>query len=355
MNQTVQPFMIEKRMVGPGYPAMIVGEVAQAHDGSLGMAHAFIDVIADAGADAVKFQTHIAAAESSPQETFRVKFSQQDATRYDYWKRMEFTPEGWAGLAEHAHQRGLIFLSSPFSEEAVDMLEKIGMPAWKIASGEVNNPLLMERIRKTGKPVLLSSGMSTLAEVDEVVQKVQTAGLPLLVFQCTSKYPAGAEDIGLNMLDYYRQRYRTPVGLSEHTGKIYTGLAAATLGADMIEVHVTLSRQMFGPDVIVSLTPTELRQLTEGVHFIHTMLKHPLEKDTSVVDLQPMRSLFSKSLAAKIPLKAGRVLRREDVSARKPGTGIPAAQIEEFIGRKLRRDVAVDAFFSPDDFEAKHE
>ena len=110
MDNAIQPFQIENRLVGPGAPPMIVGEVAQAHDGSLGTAHAFIDAIAAAGADAVKFQTHIAAAESSSQELFRVKFSQQDATRYDYWKRMEFTPEGWAGLAEHARQRGLIFL-----------------------------------------------------------------------------------------------------------------------------------------------------------------------------------------------------------------------------------------------------
>lgn len=153
-------FKIGDLVVGEGAPVMIVGEVAQAHDGSLGTAHAFIDAIADSGAQAVKFQTHIAAAESSPQEPFRVKFSRQDATRYDYWKRMEFTPEGWAGLAEHARERGLVFLSSPFSVEAVDLLEKIGMPAWKIASGETGNPLLLERIYHTGKPVILSTGMS---------------------------------------------------------------------------------------------------------------------------------------------------------------------------------------------------
>ena len=116
-----------------GAGCVVIGEVAQSHDGSLGLAHAFIDAIADAGADAVKFQTHIASAESTPAEPWRVKFSPQDATRYDYWKRMEFTPEGWAGLAAHAADRGLIFLSSPFSDEAVELLERIGMPAWKIA------------------------------------------------------------------------------------------------------------------------------------------------------------------------------------------------------------------------------
>ena len=351
MKKEIQPFAIEKRLVGPGQPALVVGEVAQAHDGSLGTAHAFIDAIADAGADAVKFQTHIAAAESSALEPFRVKFSQQDATRYDYWKRMEFTPEGWAGLAKHSHQRGLIFLSSPFSEEAVEMLDRIGMPAWKIASGEVNNPLLMERIVATHKPVLLSSGMSSIAEVDAVVGQIQNLGLPLLVFQCTSKYPSGPEDIGLNMLDFYRQRYNVPVGLSEHSGKIYTGLAAASLGVDMIEVHVTFSRQMFGPDVIVSLTPAELRQLTDGVKFIQTALAHPVEKDARAGEMVEMRNLFSKSLVARRNLRAGQTLQREEVTARKPGTGIPAARITEFLGRTLRRDVPAETFLAPEDFE----
>jgi len=353
MNKTILPIEIADRQIGPGFPTMIVGEVAQAHDGSLGTAHAFIDVIADAGADAVKFQTHIAAAESSPLEPFRVKFSFQDATRYEYWKRMEFSPEGWAGLADHAHKRGLIFLSSPFSEEAVDLLDKIGMPAWKVASGEVNNPLLLERVAATGKPVLLSSGMSTIAELDSVVADILKRNLPLLVLQCTSKYPSGPDDVGLNMLDFFRQRYGTPVGLSDHSGTIYPGLAAAMLGVEMIEVHVTLSRQMFGPDVVASLTQDELRQLVEGVKFIQRAAAHPVEKDNRAAAMGEMRGLFSKSLVAKHDLKAGQTMTREDVTARKPGTGIPAARVAEFLDRNLRRDVAADTFLSPEDFEDK--
>ncbi|MHB8112489.1 MAG: N-acetylneuraminate synthase family protein [Bellilinea sp.] len=351
MNKTMQTFKIADHQVGAGAPALIVGEVAQAHDGSLGTAHAFIDAIADAGADAVKFQTHIAAAESSALESFRVKFSQQDATRYDYWKRMEFSPEGWSGLVEHARQRGLIFLSSPFSEEAVDLLDRIGMPAWKIASGEVTNPLLLERIAATKKPVLLSSGMSTVAEVDAVVEQIQKLELPLLVFQCTSKYPSGPEDVGLNMLDFFRQRYGTPVGLSDHSGKVFPGLAAAALGVDMIEVHVTLSRQMFGPDVIVSLTPAELRQLVEGARFIQTALAHPIAKDDRAASMTEMRGLFSKSLVARRNLKSGQTLKRGDIATRKPGTGIPAAHVAQYLGRALRRDVAAETFLAPDDFE----
>jgi N,N'-diacetyllegionaminate synthase len=146
------------RAAGEG--CLVVAEVAQSHDGSLGLAHAFVDAIADAGADAVKFQTHIAAAESTPAEPWRVKFSRQDATRYDYWKRMEFSEEAWKGLKEHADARGLWFLSSPFSEEAAALLDRVGVAAWKVASGETSNLPLLERLVADGRPVLLSTASS---------------------------------------------------------------------------------------------------------------------------------------------------------------------------------------------------
>lgn len=350
--ERIESIQIDARTVGPGHPCLIVGEVAQAHDGSLGMAHAFIDAIAAAGADAVKFQTHIAAAESSPQEPFRVRFSRQDATRYDYWKRMEFTPEQWAGLAEHARERGLIFLSSPFSEEAVTLLDRIGMPAWKIASGEVSNPLLFERIAATRRPVLLSTGMSTLAEIDRAVEWIRSRDLPLAVFQCTSKYPSPPESIGLNLLAVFRERYRVPVGLSDHSGVIYAGLAAVTLGASIVEVHVTLSRDMFGPDVPVSLTPAELRQLVDGTRFIETALAHPVDKNAGAEELRAMRATFGKALVAARDLPAGHVLTRADLTARKPASaGLPAERLESVLGRRLRRPLAAGAFLTADDLE----
>jgi len=165
---------------------LVIGEVALTHDGSLGVAHAFVDAIANAGADAVKFQTHIAAAESTPSEPFRVKFSRQDKTRYDYWKRMEFTQEGWRGLADHARERGMLFLSSPFSIQAVEVLDRIGMPLWKIASGETSNAALLERILDTGKPVLLSTGMSPIEEVDEAVARVRARNVDVGADRSTS-------------------------------------------------------------------------------------------------------------------------------------------------------------------------
>src|SRR5437763_1720168 len=145
---------------------LIIGEVGQAHNGSLGMAHAFIDAIANAGADAVKFQTHIASAESTAAEPWRIRFSPQDSTRYEYWKRMEFSEEQWLGLKKHADERGLLFLSSPFSVEAVQLLQRVGVPAWKVASGEISNVPLFEALARTELPVLMSTGMSDLSEID---------------------------------------------------------------------------------------------------------------------------------------------------------------------------------------------
>ena len=234
----------------PAKPCLIIGEVAQAHDGSLGMAHAFIDAIANAGADAVKFQTHMAAEESTGSETWRINFSRQDATRYDYWKRMEFTEEQWHGLKKHADNRGLKFLSSPFSVEAVELLLRVGVPAWKVASGEVSDAQMFERLVSTGLPILLSTGMSPLSEIDAAVERVKARRVPLTVLQCTSAYPCPPEKVGLNLIPFFRDRYGCDVGLSDHSGTIYPGLAAATLNIQVLEVHVTLSREMFGPDVL---------------------------------------------------------------------------------------------------------
>jgi N-acetylneuraminate synthase len=329
-----------------------VAEVAMAHDGSLGNAHAFIDAVAESGADAIKFQTHVASAESTAAEPFRVEFSRQDATRYDYWRRTEFTLEQWQGLADHAKQRKLIFLSSPFSEEAVALLERVGMPAWKIGSGETSNDLLVRRVASTRKPVLLSSGMSTLEELDRAVSIVREAGAPVGVFQCTSEYPCPAEHLGLEQIAALSGRFECPAGLSDHSGTIFAGVGAAVLGASMLEVHVTLSHQAFGPDVIVSLTTDELAELVHGVRFLERALGSPVDKDRAASDLAGMRAIFTKSLVARRALPAGTVISRGDVAAKKPGTGLPPSRLEEVVGMRLRRDLAADDQLRPEDLES---
>jgi N,N'-diacetyllegionaminate synthase len=330
---------------------LIVGEVAQAHDGSLGMAHAFVDAIANAGADVVKFQTHIAAAESTEHEPWRVKFSRQDERRCDYWRRMEFTEGQWRGLMRHAAERGLLFLTSPFSSEAVDMLRRIGASAWKVASGELSNDQLLTQLLETALPAFVSTGMDDLAAIDRVVPRWRARSVPLALLQCTSAYPCPPDRVGLNVIPLFRGRYGCPVGLSDHSGTIFPALAAATIGAAIIEVHVTLSREMFGPDVCASVTTGELRTLVDGVRFIEAMTAHPVDKDAAAVAMRPMRTIFSKSIVPRTDLSAGIVLTSEHLALKKPGTGMPPARLPELIGRRLARDLRANELLRDEDLE----
>lgn len=329
----------------------VIAEVGLTHDGSVGLAHAFIDAIADTGADGVKFQTHIASAESTPSEPFRVNFSHQDCTRYDYWRRMEFSESQWRELREHAEEKDLVFLSSPFSLEAVELLDGIGMQMWKIPSGEVGNISMLDRVAVTGRPVILSSGMSPLSELDVAVERVRSTTAPVAVLQCTTTYPCPPEKIGINLLDEFRQRYHCAVGLSDHSGTIFAGLAASALGADILELHVTLSREMFGPDVVASVTVAELRQLVDGIRFVERMRANPVDKDVAAEDLTSLRNLFTKSVVVRTALDAGTVLGGKDLLGKKPGTGIPATRLKEFIGRRLRRAVEADTLLAESDLE----
>jgi N,N'-diacetyllegionaminate synthase len=344
-------FTIGNRKIGRSHPALIIAEVAQAHDGSVNFAHAFIDAAATAGADAIKFQTHIAAAESSPAEQWRVQFSKQDATRYDYWKRMEFTKDQWRGLKEHAESKGLIFLSSPFSLEAIELLSELGIRAWKIASGEVRNEVLLERLLPTKLPILLSSGMSSWTELAATVARIKRAGLPFLLMQCTSAYPCPPDRVGLNLLREMQQRFDCPVGLSDHSGTIWPAMAAVTLDAKAIEVHVTWDKTMFGPDTIASVTFAELKQMIDGIRFTEKMLNNPVDKEAEAAGMERMRTMFGQSLVAASDLAAGTILRPEHLATRKPLAGIPASEFSKVIGAKLSRNVSDGEFLQSADIE----
>jgi N-acetylneuraminate synthase len=328
---------------------LVVAEVAQAHDGSLGIAHSYIDAAADAAAGAVKFQTHIASAESTPQEPWRVRFSPQDQTRYDYWRRMEFSHSQWSELRDHANQRNLVFISSPFSIEAVELLVDAGVDTLKVASGELGNIPMLRHMASTGLPVILSSGMSPWDELDRAVEIFSAAETDLTVLQCTSEYPCPPEMVGLNVIDELRARYGTPVGLSDHSGTIYAGLAAATKAIGVLEVHVTFSRQMFGPDVPASITMDELASLTAGVRFIEKALASPIDKNAEAEKLSTLRDTFTKSVVVARDLAPGTVLTEGDLRLKKPGTGIPAAEIGSVIGRRLRRQVRADELLALED------
>ena len=344
-------FKLANHLIGKNYPAFVIAEIAQAHDGSLGTAHAYIDAVAKTGVNAIKFQTHIASAESTSDEKFRVNCFRQDATRFDYWQRMQFTKAQWRDLASHASEKGLVFLSSPFSMEAVDLLEELHMTAWKVGSGEANNLPMIKKMASTGKPILLSTGMSSWAEVDEAISTVRSMGADLALFQCTTSYPCPPEKIGLNVLCEFQNRYDCPIGLSDHSGTIFPSLAAVALGAKLVEIHTVFSKECFGPDVDSSVTIRELGQLVQGIRFIESAINSPVDKDIQSNELADLSRLFSKSLYAQRDLPKGHVLSIEDIALKKPGTGIPAKRLNDILGKKLTKSYQANEQLREADFE----
>ena len=281
----------------------IIAEIGQAHEGSLGIAHSYIDALSNTGVTCIKFQTHIANAESSEFENFRVKFSYEDRTRFDYWKRMEFTVDQWAGLKKHCEDKNIEFLSSPFSNKAVDLLEKIGVKRYKIGSGEVTNNLMLEKISKTGKPILLSSGMSSYTELDKTVDFIKSKGNDVSIFQCTTSYPSVSGEWGLKLIPEFIDKYNVPIGFSDHSGDIYACLAATTLGASLLEVHAVFDKDIFGPDSKSSLTIKEIIKMVDGVVQIKNDISslNNFKKDNS--KFKVIKSIFEKSLAVNKNLK----------------------------------------------------
>jgi N-acetylneuraminate synthase len=316
----------------------IIAEIGSVHDGSLGNALRLIDAAAEAGADTVKFQTHIAEAESLADAPSPGYFS--DEPRLAYFRRTGFTPEQWRKLAAHAAARKVVFLSSPFSLEAVDLLEQVGVQAYKVPSGEVSNVPLLERIARTGKPTLLSSGMSDWNELDRAVGVLKPA-CELTVLQCSSAYPCPPEQVGLNVLGEMRGRYQVPVGFSDHTLGSAAAFAAAALGATMVEKHFTFSRLMYGSDAKNSMEPAEFAAFCRGLHEIWRMTAHPVDKN-DVSPYADMKRIFEKSVVTARALSAGTVLARDMLAFKKPGDGIPAADYASLVGRKLRADLPAD-------------
>ncbi|MDX1471443.1 MAG: N-acetylneuraminate synthase family protein [Flavobacteriaceae bacterium] len=313
----------------------IIAEVGQAHEGSLGSALSYIDALAEVGVDAVKFQLHIAEAESSIYEPFRVKFSQQDKTRFEYWKRMEFSKAQWKILKSRCEEKKVEFLASPFSNAAVDILEELRVERYKIGSGEVNNLLLLEKIARTGKPVILSTGMSSFAELDKSVAFLKSKQIEYPLLQCTTSYPTEPENYGLNLIGELKERYGVPVGFSDHSARKETCIAAAALGAEILEFHAVFSRKSFGPDASSSLEIGEIKELVDAVKNIAKALEHPVDKSDNS-SFSELKDIFEKSLAVNKDLPIGHILRFEDLEAKKPrNKGILASDFEVYIGKKL--------------------
>ena len=312
------------------------------HDGSLGNAVRLAEVAAECGADAVKFQLHDAAAETTRDAPAPPYF--QLESRWDYFERTAFTDAQWRTLKEACEAAGIEFFCSVFSLEAVRRLESVGVARYKIGSGEVTNLALVRAVAETGKPVLLTSGMSSWDELDAAVE---AAGEDVTVLQCTSEYPTPPERVGLNVLAELRERYGKPVGLSDHTLGNVAAFAAVTLGAVAVEKHFTVSRELYGADARFASEPHELEALVDGIRELELMLANPVDKD-DVAPFAEMKRVFEKSVVATADIPAGTVLTREHLAAKKPGTGIPAARLDDVVGRTTRVAIAADTVLTED-------
>lgn len=328
---------IGKRKIGKNFKPYIIAEVAQAHDGSLGMAHSYIDLAKNCGADAVKFQTHIADEESTKDDRFRVGNFVQDNTRYDYWKRMEFSEEQWKGLHAHAESLKIDFLSTPFSIKAFNILQKLDIPAWKVGSGETQNIPLITKMLESSSPVIISTGLSSWQEIDSLVNMAKDYKSNFALLQCTTAYPTEPKDIGLNILSELSKRYGCVYGLSDHSGKIFSPVSALALGSSIIEAHITFSKLSFGPDAKASLDPEQFKMLVEARDFIYKIQKSPVKKEYLSNKNKDLKVLFGRSLVASKDITKGEKLTMSHFSLKKPGGGLSYSDIESIKGKSSNR------------------
>jgi N,N'-diacetyllegionaminate synthase len=324
----------------------IVAEIGSVHDGSFGNACKLVESAAAAGADAVKFQTHIADAETLPDAPMPPYFSGEP--RMEYFRRTAFTREQWLQISNCCTSNNVTFMSSPFSNEAVDLLHSIGMKIFKIPSGETTNIPMLRRIGALKSPVILSSGMNSWAELDAAFDSVRAYHTDICILQCTTEYPCPNHLVGLNVLAEMKSRYKVPVGLSDHTLSIFASLAAVARGARIIEKHFSFSKLMYGSDARHSLEPGEFKEMAIGIRAIETMMSCKIDKN-DLSRFREMKEIFEKSLVAVSDIPAGAALTDRNVGIRKPGTGIPAAQLDKFLGRHVKTPIRKNTLIRPED------
>ena len=350
-NREVPVIDIGGRAVGPGRPCFIIAEAGVNHNGDLGLAHRLIDAAVAAGADAVKFQTFKAELLTTPaarKAAYQKETTGSGESQLEMIKRLEFPMEVFRDLQQYAERRGVMFLSTPFDSESADYLDSIGMPAIKVPSGEITNHRFLTHVSGMGKPLIVSTGMSSLEEVDEAMGVIRRAGdPPVVLLHCVSNYPAAAADVNLRAMQTMARALQTPVGYSDHVLGNEAAFAAVALGACVIEKHFTLDRTLPGPDHRASLEPNELAALVQGIRAVESALgdgrKRPAasEADTAAV--------ARKSLVAARDISAGTVLSEELIAVKRPGTGMPPSMLERVLNRTLRRDVAKDSLLTLDD------
>ena len=317
---------------------VLVGEIGQAHEGSLNIAHSFIDVCADLGLDVVKFQTHYAEQESTMNEPFRIKFSFKDKKRFNYWKRMEFSPREWQGLYAHARSRGLMFMSSVFSQKAFRIINSLDVCAWKVASGEVSNLNLISDIIKTKKTIILSTGLSNYKEINNVVAYLKKKKANFVLLQCTSSYPTKLEEIGCNVVEQFKKKYKCLVGMSDHSGTIFPSIYGICNNYNLLEFHITFDKKMFGPDSSSSLDLNQVKELMKIKKNIEILKNNPVNKNTIFKKIKNTKKIFTKSICLKEPQKKGYIIKSKDLILKKPGNGISPQNLSKILGKKLKKN-----------------
>jgi N,N'-diacetyllegionaminate synthase len=324
---------------------ILIAEIGQAHEGSLGIALSYIDLAKQAGADFVKFQTHIANEESSIHEPWRKIFSKEDHTRLDYWKRMEFTEREWLILSNHAKEIDIGFISSPFSSRAVQILENINVPFYKIASGEIHNTPMLECIKKTKKPVVISTGLSHDNELKSLVNFFE--GTKICILHCVSEYPTTAENTLLSRIpDLVKMFPDCGVGISDHSGTIYPTLLSLHNNLKIVELHLTFNKKIFGPDTTSSLCDKEFRLIREGIDFY---AKSKLE-NYDFQNKDNMKKIFGRSAFLRSGIFRGQALTKDNILMKKPGGGMTYEEAVKLIGKLATIDINNDEFLKTELF-----
>jgi N,N'-diacetyllegionaminate synthase len=333
----VESIEIAGRVVGEGQPCFIIAEAGVNHNGDVNLAKQLIDAAVDAGADAVKFQTFKAenvVSPIAPKADYQLKTTAQNESQLEMVRVLELSPDDHFQIKEHCADRNILLISTPFDEGSVDLLDDLDIPAFKVGSGEITNSPLLKYIAQKDKPVILSTGMSYLAEVDEAVRLIQAAGNgQIILLHCVSNYPAKPEDINLRAMLTMANAFQVPVGYSDHTLGHAVALAARALGACLIEKHLTLDSTLPGPDQLASLEPAEFKKMVSGIHDIEKALGHG-RKIPSASEANTAK-VARRSLIASSDIPAGTTLSTEMIAVKRPGDGIPPAMLPYIIGRTV--------------------
>ncbi len=344
---------IGQHRVGAGEACFVIAEAGVNHNGDLDLARRLVDAAATAGVDAVKFQAFRAegvAAPTAPKARYQFETAGGEESQLDMLRRLELEPQAYAELKRRSEGCGVVFLASAFDAASVDLLDDLDVAAYKIGSGELTNRPLLEEIGRRGRPVILSTGLADLAEVEDAIAVLRAAGADdLVVLHCVTEYPAPVEHANLRAIATMAEQLGLPVGYSDHTQGDEAALAAVALGACVLEKHFTLDRSLPGPDHRASLEPDELAALVRSVRRVEAALGDGLKRPTA--EERRNASAVRRSLAAAADLPAGVVLTRGMLTALRPGTGISPARIDEVVGRRLRRDVAHNELLDLDDLE----